>query len=152
MISGFFPGSDEILDVLGVTQCLLVVSSPRFGTTYRSHLQRQISQRRIYSSSTAWSSKMGPICCPETSGVHCKSALSIISEERRSRYRSCVWKHTFPENCDVRSQLICRIQPFSIWELLPFSSWTLPLLKPWTSYICRILVLPFPSLLFELET
>jgi len=55
-----------------VTQLLLVVSYLRFGTAYRSHLQRSSSPL-----------KMGPTDCSETSLINYHTKLRSIPEERR---------------------------------------------------------------------
>jgi hypothetical protein len=70
----------EICAVLGFTQCRLIVSYRRFGTTYRSYLQRSSSRRRI-----ALPLKMDPIGCREASVRNCESALLRIPKERRSK-------------------------------------------------------------------
>jgi hypothetical protein len=64
-----------------VTQCRLVVSYWRFGTTYLFLLQGSSG-----SSCTAWPFKMGPISCPETSVTNYKSTLRNNPEEWRFIY------------------------------------------------------------------
>jgi hypothetical protein len=70
------------------TQRRLLISYRRFGLSYRSHLQRSSSLRRIsYSPWTASALKMGPIGCSETSVNNYQSTLCNIPEERRSNLR-----------------------------------------------------------------
>jgi len=63
MISCFRRDVDEICALLGYYTTWSDNYMRRFGTTYRSHLQRPRSPRR----STSWPLKMGPIGYPETS-------------------------------------------------------------------------------------
>ena len=67
-----------------VTQRRVVIPYLLFGTTYRSHFQESIGERRN-SSKTSCSLKMWPIGCPETSARNYHSTLRKIPEERRSQ-------------------------------------------------------------------
>ena len=67
-----------------VTQCWLVASCRRFGTTYRSHLQGSSSQTRLHSIWTAWPLEDVTVITLETSVINYHSALRNIAEERRS--------------------------------------------------------------------
>jgi hypothetical protein len=68
-----------------ITQRWVVIVYRRFGTTYRSHLQRSRSPRRL-SSLTSWPLKIGPIGCPETAVQYYHSTLCNIAQERRSHF------------------------------------------------------------------
>jgi hypothetical protein len=76
--------SDEICALLGYYAAWVVILYRRFGTTYRSHLQKSESPRIKLSSWTSWPLRMGPICCPETSVKSYHSTLRNIPEEHRS--------------------------------------------------------------------
>jgi len=60
------------------------LSYPRFGTTYRPHVQGSSSPRRMYSSWTARPMKIGRTGCPETSVINYTSTLIHIEQQRMS--------------------------------------------------------------------